>query len=58
MKPTKDFRMKSASKVTLALGKFKDQHDRGMWKRALIGAQLAEEKAKRDNQRGKPKDDE
>lgn len=58
MKPTKDFRMKASSKVALALGNFKDAHDRGRWKRALIDAQLCEEKARRDSQRGKAKDDE
>lgn len=56
MKPTKDFKMKASTKAMLALGKFKDAHDRGQWKRAMIGAQLAEEKARRDAQRGKVKD--
>ena len=48
--------MKASTKAMLALGKFKDAHDRGQWKRAMIGAQLAEEKARRDAQRGKVKD--
>lgn len=58
MKPTKDFKMKASTKTMLALGKFKDAHERGEWKRAMIGAQLAEEKARRDAQRGKVKDNE
>lgn len=50
--------MKSSTKVTLALGKFKSEHDRAAWKRAMIDAQLHEEKARRDSQRGRAKDDE
>lgn len=57
MKATKDFKMKSSTKVTLALGKFRNEQDRAAWKRAMIGAQLAEEKANRDNQRGRQKDE-
>ncbi len=57
MKATKDFKMKSSTKVTLALGKFRNEQDRAAWKRAMIGAQLAEEKASRDNQRGRQKDE-
>lgn len=57
MKPSKDFKMKSSTKVTLALGKFRNEQDRAAWKRAMIGAQLAEEKAVRDYLRGKVKDE-
>lgn len=57
MKATKDFRMKSTTKTLLALGKFKSEEDRASFRRAMVQAQLAEEKASRDNQRGKPKDE-
>ena len=40
LKPTANFKMKSATKTMLALGKFRDAHDRGQWKRAMIDAQL------------------
>ena len=55
MKATKDFKMKSSTKVSLALGKFNSEHDRAAWKRAMIDAQLCEEKARKDNQRAKSK---
>jgi hypothetical protein len=45
--PDKNFRMKPAFKTMLALTKFKDAHDRGAFKRAMIDAQLCEEAAKR-----------
>jgi hypothetical protein len=57
MKASKDFRMKSTTKTLLALGKFKSEEDRASFRRAMVQAQLAEEKASRDNQRGKPKDE-
>jgi hypothetical protein len=57
MKATKDFRMKSTTKTLLALGKFKTKEDQASFRRAMIQAQLSEEKASRDNQRGKPKDE-
>jgi hypothetical protein len=47
MKADKNFRLKASTKAMLALGKFKDAHDRGQWKRAMIQAQLAEEAAHR-----------
>lgn len=57
MKATKDFKMKSSTKALLALGKFKNEQDRSSFRRAMVQAQLSEEKASRDNQRGKPKDE-
>lgn len=57
MKPTKDFKMKSTTKTILALGKFKNEQDRASFRRAMVDAQLAEEKASRDNQRGRQKDE-
>lgn len=57
MKANKDFRMKSTTKTLLALGKFKNEEDRAGFRRAMVQAQLAEEKASRDNQRGKQKDE-
>jgi uncharacterized protein YciI len=46
MKPTSSFKMANASKRLIALGKFKDSHDRGQFKRMMIDAQLAAEAAK------------
>lgn len=39
-KPTANYRMSSTTKAMLALGKFRDAHDRGAWKRAMIDAEL------------------
>ena len=47
MKADKNFRMSSTTKAMLALGKFKDAHERGQWKRAMIQAQLAAEAARK-----------
>ena len=41
MKPTANYKMSSALKTTLALGKFRNAEDRNAWKRAMIGAELA-----------------
>ena len=47
MIPDSNFRMKSSTKVALALGKFKDVHARGEFKRMMIDAQLNEEAARK-----------
>lgn len=47
LKADKNFKMKSSTKAMLALGKFRNAEDRNAWKRAMIGAQLAEEAARR-----------
>lgn len=47
MKPGKDFKMSASTKTALALLKFKDEHERGFFKRAMIDAQLCYESAKR-----------
>ena len=39
--------MKALTKTMLALTKFKDAHERGAFKRAMIDAQLSEEAARR-----------
>ena len=41
LKPTANYKMSKATKTSLALGKFKDEHQKGAWKRAMIGAELA-----------------
>lgn len=41
MKPTSNYKMSKPLKTSLALGKFKDAHHKGEWKRAMIGAELA-----------------
>lgn len=47
MTPDKNFRMWKSTKTALALGKFKDAHDKGAFKRMMIDAQLHEESARR-----------
>lgn len=47
MTPDKNFKMKGSTKTALALGKFKNAHDKGQFKRMMIDAQLCEESAKR-----------
>lgn len=47
MKPDKNFKMWASTKTALALGKFKDAHERGQFKRAMIDAQLHYEAAHR-----------
>lgn len=47
MTPDKNFKMWASTKTALALHKFKDAHERGEFKRAMIQAQLAYESAKR-----------
>jgi len=55
LKPTSNYKMSSLLKVSLALGKFKDVHQRGAWKRACIDAELCSKIVpkveKRDNKR-------
>jgi hypothetical protein len=41
IKPGPNFKLSKPTKTKLALGKFKDEHDRGAWKRAMIQAELA-----------------
>lgn len=47
MIPDKNYRMKNSIKTALALGKFKNSHERGAFKRMMIDAQLSEESAQR-----------
>ena len=49
LKPDKNFKMSKTTKRMLALMPFRDQADRNDFKRAMIGAQLAEEAAKRQS---------
>ena len=39
-KPTANYRMSKPLKTMLALGKFRNEHDRAQWKRAMIDAEL------------------
>jgi hypothetical protein len=41
MKPGPNYKMSSLTKASLALSHFKNAHDRGQWKRAMIDAELA-----------------
>lgn len=41
MKPTANYKMSKPTKTMLALTKFKDAHQRGAWKRAMIDAELS-----------------
>jgi hypothetical protein len=47
MIPDKNFKMKASTKTAMALGNFKDAHERGHFKRMMIEAQLQEEAARR-----------
>lgn len=47
MIPDKNYKMKASIKTALALGKFKDAHEKGAFKRMMIDAQLHEESARR-----------
>ena len=40
LKPTSNYKMSKTLKTSLALGKFKDEHQRHAWKRACIDAEL------------------
>ena len=40
MKPTSTYKMSSMTKASLALSKWKDAHQAGAWKRAMIDAEL------------------
>jgi hypothetical protein len=39
-KPTANYKMSKPLKTSLALGKFKDQHNKAQWKRAMIDAEI------------------
>ncbi len=41
LKPTASYKMSKTTKASLALGKFKNVHDRNAWKRSMIQAELA-----------------
>jgi hypothetical protein len=41
LKPTANYRMSKQLKTSLALGQFKDAHQHGAWKRAMIQAELS-----------------
>lgn len=41
LKPTANYRMSKQLKTSLALGAFKDAHQKGAWKRAMIQAELS-----------------
>jgi hypothetical protein len=53
LKPTSNYKMSSTLKTSLALGKFKDVHQRGAWKRACIDAELASKIVVKTPQRDK-----
>ena len=40
LKPTSTYKMSKQTKTSLAMGRFKDAHARGQWKRAMIEAEL------------------
>jgi hypothetical protein len=41
LRPTASYRMSKTTKASLALGKFKDEHQKGAWKRSMIQAELS-----------------
>jgi hypothetical protein len=40
LKPTSTYKMSKMTKTSLAMGRFKDAHAYGHWKRAMIDAEL------------------
>jgi hypothetical protein len=40
LKPTSTYKMSKMTKTSLAMGQFKDAHQAGAWKRAMIDAEL------------------
>ena len=40
LKPTSTYKMSKQTKTSLAMGRFKDAHQAGAWKRAMIDAEL------------------
>ena len=40
-KPGPNYKMSAQTKRSLALGKYRNEQDRGAWKRAMIQAELA-----------------
>jgi hypothetical protein len=40
LKPTSNYKMSKQTKTSLAMGRFKDAHQAGAWKRAMIDAEL------------------
>jgi hypothetical protein len=40
IKPGPNFKLSKATKTKLALGKFRDEHDRAAFKRAMVQAEL------------------
>ena len=53
MKADKNFRLSKTSKRMLALMPFKDEHERGSFKRLMIEAELAQARAKHANAKAK-----
>ena len=43
-KPTANYKMSKQLKTFLALGKFRDEHDRGAYKRSMIDAEIESNK--------------
>jgi hypothetical protein len=54
LKSGSNYKMSKQLKTSLALGKFKDVHARGAWKRAMIEAELtaAQQPRREKSQRG------
>ena len=46
--------MSKALKTSLALNKFKDEHHKGAWKRAMIDAELSAAIKHKEKKRGQP----
>jgi hypothetical protein len=56
LKPTSTYKMSKMTKTSLAMGRFKDAHAYGHWKRAMIDAELQSKivvkPAKKENRPG------
>jgi hypothetical protein len=57
MKADKNFRLSKTSKRMLALMQFKNEHDRGAFKRLMIDAELAKAQARIAKLKDKEKQD-
>ncbi len=54
LKPTSSYKMSKALKTSLALNKFKDEHHKGAWKRAMIDAELTAAIKPKEKKKGQP----
>lgn len=54
LKPTSTYKMSKQLKVSLASNKFKDEHQKAAWKRAMIDAELTAAQKPKEKRKGQP----